>query len=263
MELKSWLAKVDDGTLLRKLTLIGTNDSFSYLKSNIFTKHFYRTQNKTLEEQLDMGVRYLDVTLYSDFSTCYIKCGCKGVKIDDILVKCNKFLSDNPSEFLIINIRAGYTTSKKFLTLYNEMCDECGTYMMNTDNNITVGELRGKIIFFNVINSNEYIENIRTRVSYSPNYPLRVEGCLLKYSEIVSFDLESQEQDERMYINYTHSRGYVLGFIPLPILASKCVNKMIYDAYSNTLMMKDTILVVDFVSKDMVKCILKNNFNHL
>lgn len=260
MELKSWLSKIDNKSLLRKLTLIGTNDSCSYFNTNIIDKVFRRTQNKDLIKQFNIGVRYFDLILSNYKQECVISTCGKKIKLSIILSEFESLLKENPTEFLMVNIRADYSTTKLFLTEYETLSASSDIYMMNTDKNISVGELRGKIIFTNVINSNEYIENIRTRVNYNPYFPIGIEGCLLKYSEIVKFDLESQEQDERMYVNYTHSRGYFCRFITLPRLASRCINKMIYEAYSTTLKMRDAILVVDFITEDMAKIILKNNF---
>lgn len=260
MELKTWLKKIPDSTMLRKLTIIGTNDSCSYKYSNPFLKYFYRTQDKCIKEQLEMGIRYLDITLTRKGDNCHIKSGRDCICIDKHLLSvCHAFLNENPSEFIMINIRADYVATKVFMKKYASKIDTSEKYVMTTDSNTTVGDIRGKILFMNIINSNEYIENIRCRVNYNDNYPSSDSGCIKKYADIISFDLDTQEDDNRLYVNYTNTRGYKLKFIPHPKTSALVINKMIKDCFSN-LKMREVVLVVDFIDKELAKTILINNF---
>ena len=70
MELKTWLNNVKDDALLRKLTIFGSNNSCSYYFSNSLLSSLFKTQDLTLQEQFNIGVRYLDVELDTDAPAC-------------------------------------------------------------------------------------------------------------------------------------------------------------------------------------------------
>lgn len=260
MELKTWLKDIADSMMLRKLTIIGTNDSCSSNYTNPIFKSFLKTQDKGIREQLELGARYLDITLIREGVNCFIKCGHELIDVDKFLIsECLSFLHENPSEFIIINIRADYECTKLFMRRYSDVINSHDRYVMSTDSDITVGDIRGKVMFMNLIYSNEYIENMRCRVNYNDKYPASYVGCMKKYADVIAFDLESQEQDKRLYVNYTNTKGYILKYLPQPKKSARKINGMIKACFSE-IKMKDVILVVDYLDEELSEIILKNNF---
>ena len=120
--LSKWISALSDDTYLLDLTIPGTHDSGSkYVE--IGKQAYAKTQDKTIKEQLELGIRFLDIRLKREKNTQFkVVHGTpewRGIKQADcnlgfnyiidshIPVKeaCETFLADNPNEFIIMSIK--------------------------------------------------------------------------------------------------------------------------------------------------------------
>lgn len=252
-----WISKISDNVLVRDLTIIGTNNSYSYINKNLLS-FMYRTQDHTLQEQFSMGVRYIDITIKSVLGKCYISIGKSLYNLDDVFNMCIDFIDKYKDEFIILNLHIHNNSNIPFLKYINKNKSLAHRYVISNNPMMRVGDIRGKILLTNFINSNDYIENIRCRVNYNPKYDSSELNNLLKYHEIVNFDLESLNSEEHLYLNYAHTKGYIFKYIPYPKKSAKSINKMLLDGYK-ILRMERSVIVVDFVTKELCDVILTNN----
>ncbi|XP_062580978.1 PI-PLC X domain-containing protein 2-like [Saccostrea cucullata] len=68
------------------------------------------TQNLTVKEQLEHGIRYLDLRLCGRPGSpdVYVAHGLYGNKLEDILMEIKEFLNENPKEFVILDFNHFY-----------------------------------------------------------------------------------------------------------------------------------------------------------
>lgn len=144
-----------DDILLSEINLVGTHDSATAFVS---CENLARCQDKTIPEQLSMGVRILDIRLWKkgknfylvhSIANCYTDSAKKErLAFDDILFLCKKFLSENPGEILILSIKQdrGIQNKKFFEHFYNKYIkgDEKSWYLENEIP--TLGSCRGKLV---------------------------------------------------------------------------------------------------------------------
>nr|CCQ71388.1 hypothetical phosphatidylinositol-specific phospholipase PIPLC [Cotesia congregata] len=94
-----FISKIPDTKLVRNLALIGTFHSAAFKPMK-----YVRTQNLTISEQLQAGIRVLDIHLSVDFDKLkvyynleYLNC-----TFDDVLTEVQSFMTLNPKELVII-----------------------------------------------------------------------------------------------------------------------------------------------------------------
>jgi len=103
----NWMSGIKDETLMRNLSIPGTHDSATKGVRDI-TAHWARTQSLTISEQLELGVRYLDIRVNengnifhgSGIYACYT-----GMSFADVVSYCIFFLAANPSETILMSIQ--------------------------------------------------------------------------------------------------------------------------------------------------------------
>lgn len=164
--MNSWLKSVSDDVFISDINLAGTHNSCArFVRIN----HITKCQNKSIKEQLNMGVRFFDIRLEKDgdtLKTVHAIMDChkdkkKKVKLlfSDVLSQCEEFLEENPSEFIIIcgkrdDGESDNATSDKFHTEISQ-----NPNFWYTKNSIPrLGEVRGKLILFSRFAENEKSE---------------------------------------------------------------------------------------------------------
>ena len=100
----TWMKEVKDGTKIREMDIPGSHDTMA-LRS--IADLSGQCQNLTLKEQLELGVRFLDIRLVKDHH--YLKAMHGFIdqkeKFDSISETVTSFLKKNPSEFIIMSIK--------------------------------------------------------------------------------------------------------------------------------------------------------------
>ena len=175
--MNNWMKNIPDDFVLSEINVPGTHDSctarvdFSYLS---------RCQSLCVTEQLEIGVRFLDIRVKADgdrlllvhgMAKCYNPRNKKELLyLEDVIAEWEAFLRKNPSETIIFSIKrdAGASAEETFHILYeNYLCR--GVWYL--ENRIpTLGEVRGKIVLFNrmcVDNENEDFNDYNTCLNFS------------------------------------------------------------------------------------------------
>lgn len=149
------LENLRDDIYISELNIAGTHDSAT---AYVAMENSARCQDKTVAEQLAMGVRFLDIRLTQkdgefylvhSLADCYSdKEKTKRMTFGEVLEICKGFLRDNPEETLILSIKQdrGIINRWFFPPFYDKYVrgDEKSWYLENRVP--TLGECRGKLV---------------------------------------------------------------------------------------------------------------------
>ena len=149
------LSGLDDSVYLSEINIAGTHDSAT---AYVSMENMARCQDKTIAEQLNMGVRLLDIRLTKKgdefylvhaFADCFSdEAKTKRMNFGEVLECCKAFLSENPAETVILSIKQdrGIINRWFFPPFYDKYIrgDENSWYLGNKVP--TLGECRGKLV---------------------------------------------------------------------------------------------------------------------
>ncbi|MEA2236031.1 MAG: 1-phosphatidylinositol phosphodiesterase [Thermoanaerobaculia bacterium] len=153
-DIADWMSMVDDSKLLSELSIPGTHDSASMMRPG-FSDTRLTTQTRTLREQLEDGVRFLDLR-------CGYVNGRFGLYHEDVSLQlsfteardtCRQFLADHPRETIITSIKNEYQGSgnNPRITFQGRFLQYVGETpsLWYLENAIpTLGQVRGKLVLF-------------------------------------------------------------------------------------------------------------------
>ena len=141
-----WMAGLDDNASLREVNMPGSHDTMAlYSIGNLAGQ----CQSLSLLDQLNLGVRFLDIRLKQEGDNLKAVHGIVDEKsnFDEINEIVTKFLKDNPSEFIIMSVKEEADASKPIGSfedcLKNKMSDK---YLLGTSLPNKVGDVRGKVV---------------------------------------------------------------------------------------------------------------------
>ena len=145
-----WMSQVGDETSVVDLALPGTHDTMTAGCSDVY----YKTQHLSLAEQLDVGVRFLDVRLTRNMVAAHRE-WVSTITFDDILDDVAHFFAAHPSETILMRVQNA-NEQKDDYPQYVAALHECVVRRLDlfhrfaTDEECphwpTLGEARGQII---------------------------------------------------------------------------------------------------------------------
>ncbi|MFD6100359.1 phosphatidylinositol-specific phospholipase C [Nocardiopsis flavescens] len=115
----AWMGALPDGAGLAELSIPGTHDSGAW-RGTVWS----RTQDLTITEQLDAGVRFLDVRTrhYRDAFPIHHGAEYLHLNFTDVVVAIGAFLERNPSETVLIRMKREHTEEENTRS-YEETLD--------------------------------------------------------------------------------------------------------------------------------------------
>ncbi|KAK3672406.1 hypothetical protein LTR78_007713 [Recurvomyces mirabilis] len=141
-----WMSKLDDDNNISALTIPGTHDSAAFTNS----WPFIQTQNKTIMEQLNAGIRYFD-----------LRCGLRddglemvhgsillGLTLSMVLDAMYLWLLSHGSEALVVQIKQDRKPERSTIHFANAIwrsLSQAPARWRTANTTPTLGELRGKI----------------------------------------------------------------------------------------------------------------------
>ena len=154
----NWITPLDDNIYVSQLSIPGTHDAAT---GDGTTYSLGKTQELTLDQQFEIGIRAFDLrpaVSNGDLILCH---GVVATKFDwdQVMERFKYYLSEHPGEFIIAFIRHedeydngdsnwGRIMQGKLEQLKSESNPKTNeSYTADFKQNLTVGELRGKILF--------------------------------------------------------------------------------------------------------------------
>ncbi|HEY4277020.1 MAG TPA: phosphatidylinositol-specific phospholipase C domain-containing protein [Conexibacter sp.] len=158
----SWMSGLSDGTRLSQLTLPGTHDTGTYGLSTDLADTDYRAQSLSLAEQLQAGIRAIDIRL-EDESCGSAQCleithGSKttGVWFNiggsdqaaNVMPTLQSFLTQNPNETVVMNVQDEAKNTSNFATQVDTVLHKFSSivYWGVQGQNPPLWAIRGKVV---------------------------------------------------------------------------------------------------------------------
>ncbi len=159
VEADNWMSELPDDIFVANLSIPGAHDAatgngLGRIFGLISGDRYARTQDIDLSEQWAMGVRAFDLrpcTTTGGYLNVNHGIAPTNISFDDALYLLRDSIIANPSEFAIIHLlhaSEGDSGSYDYETLLREVIDsdEMKDYLMDFHRNLTVGDMRGKIL---------------------------------------------------------------------------------------------------------------------
>lgn len=172
-DIPNWMKYLPDDMYVAHVSIPGTHDTATAEGWKSVTGSTYSTtQAKTIDEQLENGIRAFDFRPGLDGSTLYCNHGTDQtvLKLEDAMTKLTNYLDEHPSEFFVIHFFRGnvYNNTGDASILvkavggkdddasratYNSLMDalynqKLADYIIDYSPYLTVKEMRGKIVLF-------------------------------------------------------------------------------------------------------------------
>lgn len=225
--MNDWMKNIPSDYLVSEINLPGTHDSCAqYIRFS----HISRCQSKSVTEQLNMGIRLLDIRVKFDgekLKICHSFLNCKKDKrkkedllFDDVLKSCKDFLMQNPTEtiLMIFKREAGKNEEATYDYFYNTFVKNSEFFY--TRNKVpSLASVRGKIVLLNRCGANvenaEYSdENSGINLSGWPYQNSRKDAVLQK----VAIPERSKKSEQFFYLqdffNLNPKKKWELAVLP-------------------------------------------------
>lgn len=143
-----WMSSLPDYTLVSDLDIPGTHNSAALHEPLSNTA---KNQDFTIVQQLNMGVRYLDIRcrMIDNKFTIHHGVAYQYMNYDDVLTKCLDFLRKNPKETILMHVKQEHSVENCSLSFEQIFADYVRRYpdLFYRDSKIpTLGEARGRIV---------------------------------------------------------------------------------------------------------------------
>lgn len=150
-----WMSELPDNALLGSLSLPGTHDSGAYNFGGPTTE----TQSMNIHEQLQAGIRALDIRLGRNHLNLGARCNdpdnlwtfhgisCQFEKFSDILTTVEAFLMEHPAETVVIRVKRENGNIFDFASVVEAEMDAFeGLFYDGGSNNPTLNQVRGLVV---------------------------------------------------------------------------------------------------------------------
>lgn len=273
----AWMAEIDDSAYISEISIPGTHDSGALYEP---VEPSAKCQNYTIKDQLDMGVRFLDMRCNMSGGKFVIVHGVvyQAQTFDDVLKDCYAFLKANPSETIVMSVKQGEESlnitslfTKKLKKHINANAD-----MWYTDNALpTLGQVRGKIVLFNRYDADSELGLDCTDWPDNTMFTINNDGYNVHIQDYFKMDDTSVEWEyikELLYASYNETdkahnlyvnflSGYIKdGLFPDPPAVANDINPL-FTEYMNTA--PDGcygIILFDFVTPELCDLLISKNF---
>ncbi len=197
-----YLSNFSNDLYISNINLAGSHDSATAF---VDFKSLAKCQNLTIKEQLDIGIRLLDVRLCFEkgkfplihsVANCYIDCNNKNrLYFEDVFNDCLRFLKLNPFETIVMSVKMdrGFRKSHFANMFYDAFIKGKERFWYLDDKIPTLKEVRGKVILMRRfekpydIKNKKYVdrcgldfsvwENQKTKKAVPPFKTLIGKGC--------------------------------------------------------------------------------------
>lgn len=264
-----WMKDLQDDFKIVDLSIPGTHNSGSPYN---FFEFLGKCQELTIENQLKIGVRFFDIRLQNRNDELYIVHDMmdQKQKFEEMIEVVNKYMEENPSEFLIISIKQDadpINQTKSFEELTINALNSLNN--LNTSNSLpnTLGEARGNVYILNRFTSSDFgipaFNNWKDSTSFmldslyvQDNYSVKtVEEKINDIKEAFKF----QEENDIVTVNFASCYLKDLVFpYHYALTPTLDINDWLND-YVQTLD-STGILLVDFATEELVENIYMRNF---
>jgi len=267
----NWMHYIPDEIKASAISIPGTHDSGAFKGDPIA-----HTQEYNIREQLDKGIRFLDIRgrLINGVITIHHGAFYLDQILGDILNECYSFLEKNPTEFILFSLKKEHDTinpdNKSYCEVVKERYWDKDLWFVD-DRIPKIKEIRGKIVllrrFYSEdsfgLNLNNWKDNLTFELplanvqdEYKVTNDIITSGCNEKIENVENF-LEKYEGDIEKY-NLNFCSGHMYLFDKVPVLGVKKISKKInpiiskyYDSKKNEKF--NAVIIMDYPEEGEIK----------
>ena len=268
----NWMSRLDGEKYINEISVPGSHDTCALYEP---LKELAKCQMYTVTDQLNMGVRYLDIRANVVKGDLAISHGpiFQGITFDKVMEQCFDFLRKNPSETIIISVKHELISRDKkneFNSIFMKKLEAHGDIWFTENRLPKLSEVRGKAVLLNrvknlgigidasenwVHNGTSVIEHGDFRLHIQDKFKLEnVEEAWKLVTEHFHKILKESNGKKNLSINF-HSG--VLGY-PHVLRVAKHVNaefmKNIKDKKAHL-----GIAVFDFITPEICNAVIDTN----
>ncbi len=268
-----WMAEQDDTTLLSALSVPGTHDSGARFEP---APGIARTQTLTIAEQLDAGVRYLDIRCrhFEDAFLIYHGSIDQNQSYDEVLATLTTFLAEHPTETIIASVKEEslpQNNTRTFAQTFDSYLDQNPNLWYLGDRIPELGEVRGKIVLLRRfdtprttlgLDASPWLDS--TTFSVSGAAAMRIQDAYMvtsndmKWAAITALlDEAKAEPPATLFLDYTSGYQTMNALPSIPIVADDINARL--DAYLATGSGHLGVLVMDHLTADRAAAVVRMN----
>ena len=218
----NWMSTLSDSNRLSEISVPGTHNSLS-LHGGGFGD-IVKTQTMTLAEQLQSGIRAVDIRLHhidDSFAIHHGRVFQEAFFGRDVMEPIINFLDQNPRETVLMRVSEEHDpagNTRQFWETFEWYMSIYGAKVWNrTSNNPTLREIRGKIVilqYFSDANRGDDYGIHYRRLNIQDDYNLNTNWDLYEKWEKVKGHIEKAENGSRntIYMNYLSGSGGALPY---------------------------------------------------
>jgi len=266
---KNWMGYLPDYIQLKDISIPGTHDSGAR-----YGGLAAECQSWTVTEQLQAGIRYLDIRCRPTGDAFAIHHGAFFQKqmFGDIMNEVTSFLQNNPTEVVTLRLKMEADNNKKnqedFQKIWNSYANRYQDYLYKgTDPDLTLGEARGKIYVMCDAECSGYGKHYSEKNSEIQDF-YKVYWLAHKQTKGDNWaTLPSKKEKIKKYIDkaagsstwvLNHLSGAV-GMTPPDVARS--TNAETYKYLEGRGKSKLGIIIMDFPGEKLIYRIIKSNFD--
>ena len=269
----AWMAEQDDLISLAALSIPGTHDTGARFEP---APGLAKTQELTIQQQLDAGVRYLDIRCrhFEDEFLIYHGAIDQNQSYDEVLATLAAFLDAHPTETIIASVKEESMpqgNTRTFPQTFDDYLGKNPDLWYLGDRIPTLGEVRGKIVLLRRfdtpramlgLDASPWLDN--TTFSVSNASALRIQDASMvtdnnaKWAAITALADEARSGPEStLFLDYTS--GYqTMNALPNIPIVSDDINARL-DAYLATASGRLGVLVMDFITPERAAAVVRLN----
>ncbi|CAF0720979.1 unnamed protein product [Brachionus calyciflorus] len=213
----NWMSMLPDNLSILNISIPGTHNSASRTSGNYFVK----CQSLTIEQQLNAGIRFLDLRLRHIENVFALHHDIIFLKLffGDVLNLIENFLIKNPTETILIRAKEEYKPHKNNRS-FNQTFESYfkryqKVFWKGSTRNPTIGDLRGKILLIKNFASEtlglEY-NQFEIQDDYYLNHNWKLYNKWLKVKAHLLIANSSYKSTHNGFINYLSGSGWSFPF---------------------------------------------------
>ena len=273
---KDWMALLPDDTDLRKLSIPGTHNSFAFR----WKGDACQNQTWSVEQQLNVGIRYFDLRLVPHNDKFHIYHGeCDlTMEFGDALKLVRKFLRSHPGETILLRVKEEDRDDddEEFNKIWSNYKNRWGfgglfakREVYDDEKKLELGKLRGKIWLLCQRSSLGQCGNFGMKytsdgIEIQDKYEVWATDVSLKHKKrliqthILNANTNAQLrlEDRKLYLNHL-SGAY--GMIPRDV--AKATHESTYNYLEKNNIKTTGVLIMDYPGEWLIYNILKRNFH--
>lgn len=280
IEGNNWMSGLNDNISISKISIPGTHDSGATreVPSNSGTA---KTQNLTISEQLNAGVRFLDIRCRHIDNSFAIHHGAiyQNLNFDDVLNACYAFLESHPTETIIMSVKEEYdasNTTRSFEKTFDTYTQKNPSKWDLGANIPKLGDVRGKIRLLRRfpaevskgINATAWADNTTFDINNGADGQIKVQDYYKvtnnddKWSKVSTLLTEAKnDTGNKLFINFTSGYKPLLFGIPSIPTVSNSINPKVKTFFQTNPQGSYGIMPIDFVNAELSALIINTNYN--